>query len=93
MTRRLSLGFPMVSLLVASHKTTRIIRGIMQTPFYIKIVKFGGQDAAGAGFKSRMPAFQSVLSNADIWAVLAFIKSRWPPNIRAFHDRVNAPEP
>jgi mono/diheme cytochrome c family protein len=58
-----------------------------------KIVKFGGQDAAGAGFKSNMPAFQRVLSNADIWAVLAFIKSRWPPKIRDFHERVNAREP
>lgn len=58
-----------------------------------KIVKFGGQEAASAGFKSNMPAFQGVLSNADIWAVLAFIKSRWPPKIRTFHDRVNAREP
>ena len=39
-----------------------------------------------------MPAFQNVLSNAEIWAVLAFIKNRWPPTIQTFQDRVNARE-
>jgi peroxiredoxin/mono/diheme cytochrome c family protein len=58
-----------------------------------KIVKLGGQSGvADPNFKSNMPAFQNVLSNAEIWAVLAFIKSRWPPTIRTFQDRVNARE-
>ena len=58
-----------------------------------KIVKFGGQSGvADPSFQSNMPAFQHVLSNAEIWAVLAFIKSRWPPKIRTFQDRVNARE-
>ena len=30
-----------------------------------------------------MPAFGGRLGDADIWAVLAFIKSTWPPEIRA----------
>jgi mono/diheme cytochrome c family protein len=30
-----------------------------------------------------MPAFESVLSDAQIAAVLAYIKSRWPAEIRA----------
>lgn len=55
-----------------------------------QITKFGGQATASAEFKSNMPAFQSVLSDADIWAVLAFIKSRWPPQARAFQESVNA---
>ena len=56
-----------------------------------KIVKFGGQSgAADPSFKNNMPAFQNVLSNAEIGAALAFIKSRWPPKIRTFQDRVNA---
>jgi mono/diheme cytochrome c family protein len=29
-----------------------------------------------------MPAFGDKLSDDDIWAVLAYIKSRWPTEIR-----------
>ena len=29
-----------------------------------------------------MPGYDGVLANADIWAVLAFIKSSWPEDIR-----------
>jgi mono/diheme cytochrome c family protein len=58
-----------------------------------KIVKFGGQSSvADPSFKSNMPAFQNVLSNAEIWAALAFIKSRWPPKALIFQDRANARE-
>ena len=54
---------------------------------------FGGQSGvADPSFQSNMPAFQHVLSNAEIWAVLAFIKSRWPPKVRTFQDRANARE-
>ena len=35
------------------------------------------------GYKSDMPAFEGTLADEDIWAVLAFIKSTWPPDIRA----------
>ena len=46
-------------------------------------VKYGGQATAPAGYKSTMPAFGQVLSDDEIWAVLAFIKSTWPPEIQA----------
>jgi mono/diheme cytochrome c family protein len=36
-----------------------------------------------------MPAFGGVLSDADIAAVLAFIKSRWPADIRARQARID----
>jgi len=55
-----------------------------------KITKLGGQAAAGSDFQSNMPAFQGVLSDSDIWAVLAFIKSTWPPQARAFQESANA---
>lgn len=55
-----------------------------------RITKFGGQAVAGPGFQSNMPAFQGVLSDADIWAVLAFIKSKWSPRASAFQERANA---
>ena len=36
---------------------------------------------APPGYPSDMPAFQSVLSDDEIWAVLAYIKSHWPSKI------------
>ena len=33
-------------------------------------------------YESDMPAFSGTLSDEDIWAVLAYIKSSWPPEIR-----------
>ena len=37
---------------------------------------------APAGYDSDMPAFGSQLSDEQIWAVLAFLKSHWPPKIQ-----------
>ncbi|MEK9752652.1 MAG: cytochrome c [Rhodospirillaceae bacterium] len=51
--------------------------------------KQGGQALAPEGFKSGMPAFSGTLSDDDIWAVLAFIKSRWPKEILARQNRLN----
>ncbi len=45
---------------------------------------------APAGYQSDMPAFKAVLSDADIWAVLAYIKSRWPAHVRDRHDALDA---
>ncbi len=36
-----------------------------------------------------MPAFHSALSDRDIVAVLAFIKSRWPVDLRAAQATLN----
>lgn len=44
---------------------------------------------APAGYQSDMPAFGGVLTDEQIWAVLAFIKSRWPEKIRARHSSLN----
>jgi mono/diheme cytochrome c family protein len=51
--------------------------------------KQGGQALAPEGFKSAMPAFRDTLTDDDIWAVLAFIKSRWPKDIQARQSRLN----
>jgi len=37
---------------------------------------------APPGYQSDMPAFGSVISDEDIWAVLAYIKASWPQKIR-----------
>ena len=51
--------------------------------------KLGGAKIAPAGFKSNMPSFKGVLSDGDIWAVLAFIKSKWPSKIRRRQKGLN----
>lgn len=37
---------------------------------------------APPGYQSDMPGFGGVLTDEEIWAVLAYIKSSWPPGIR-----------
>lgn len=46
------------------------------------ITKQGSAALAPAGYKTMMVGFGDQLSDAEIWAVLAFIKSRWPAPIR-----------
>ena len=41
------------------------------------------------GIKSDMPGFEDTLSDAEIIAVLSYIKSTWPPHITVQHDLVN----
>jgi mono/diheme cytochrome c family protein len=54
------------------------------------ITKFGVVKAANLkNYKTRMPAFEGVLSDDDIIAVLSFIKSRWPADVRKRHDELN----
>lgn len=53
------------------------------------ITRNGGQKGAPAGFVSAMPGFGESLSDAQIWAVLAYIKSRWPEQIRARHKMMS----
>jgi mono/diheme cytochrome c family protein len=48
-----------------------------------RITKRGGASEAPAGFKSNMPGFGEMLSDEQIWAILAYIKSRWPPHIQS----------
>jgi hypothetical protein len=42
------------------------------------ITKHGLGPYATAGYESDMPAFEGMLSDEQIAAVLAYIKSRWP---------------
>ena len=45
--------------------------------------KFGGGFSAAPDSVSHMPAFEHVLSDDQIWAALAFVKSRWPTELLA----------
>ena len=46
------------------------------------MTKYGMTPYAPEGYESDMPAFEEVLSDQEIWAVLAYIKSTWPEGIR-----------
>jgi mono/diheme cytochrome c family protein len=54
--------------------------------FLFDYVKLGGQtvlDNLGVRFTSGMPAFENALTDAEIGAILDFIRSTWPAHIRA----------
>lgn len=54
------------------------------------ITKYGLQQFAGADYQTRMPAYQDVLSDDEIIAVLTYIKAQWPEEIRARHDLISS---
>ena len=45
---------------------------------------------APPNYESDMPGYEKTLSDEDIWAVLAYIKSSWPPEIRRAQQDVNS---
>ena len=53
------------------------------------LTKFGGQPYSPPDYQNNMPAFEDALSDREILAVLAYIKSTWPRQIQAQQDRVN----
>jgi mono/diheme cytochrome c family protein len=55
-----------------------------------RITKLGVAKAANLkDYDSAMPAYEGVLTDAQIVAVLSFIKAQWPPEIRRRHDELN----
>lgn len=46
------------------------------------IAKFGGQPFSPPTYKNDMPGFEGRLADADLWAIIAFVKSRWPEPVR-----------
>lgn len=58
-------------------------------PMLLDYIRRGGQavlDDMGVAFKSGMPPFAGALSEAEIGAVLGYIKSTWPDRIRAAQE-------
>ena len=53
------------------------------------LTKRGPAAVVGGNYESDMPGFADVLSDAEIVAVLSYIKSTWPESIRARHDDLN----
>ena len=56
-----------------------------------RITKHGVAQAANLqAYQSAMPAYEGVLSDAQITAVLSYIKAQWPPDIRRAQEEVDA---
>jgi mono/diheme cytochrome c family protein len=55
-----------------------------------QVTKYGMRTMV-PGRESDMPAFEGVLTDADILAVLSFIESTWPTDIRARQQRIKGP--
>lgn len=54
-----------------------------------RIVREGTAAIVGGGYESDMPGFADVLSDAEIRAVLAYIKSTWPEQERGYQEEVS----
>ncbi|MBC7145377.1 MAG: cytochrome c [Thioclava marina] len=54
-----------------------------------RIVKEGTAAIVGGGYESDMPGFGGVLSDAEIRAVLAYIKSTWPEGERNYQESMS----
>jgi mono/diheme cytochrome c family protein len=55
-----------------------------------EIIKYGlVPPHAPDGYLSDMPKWGGTLTDEDIWAVLAYIKSRWPEEIQKFQQDIN----
>ncbi len=54
------------------------------------ITKFGVARFAGPGYVSDMPVYEGRLTDDEIWAVLAYIREQWPPDVRKRHSEMDA---
>lgn len=53
------------------------------------ITKYGTEAMVGGNYRSNMIGFEDILSDDEIIAVLAYIKSSWPEQIRSRHTEMN----
>lgn len=56
-----------------------------------RIVREGTAAIVGGGYESDMPGFADLLSDAEIRAVLAYLKSTWPERERTYQENVSQP--
>ncbi|WP_299361156.1 cytochrome c [uncultured Paracoccus sp.] len=54
-----------------------------------RIVKEGTAAIVGSAYQSDMPGFGDVLSDTEIRAVLAYIRTTWPERERSYQERVS----
>lgn len=58
--------------------------------YLFAVTKHGMARFAPPDYKSAMPSYVGILTDAEIRAVIAFIQSNWPPEIRARQAAISA---
>jgi len=54
------------------------------------LTKRGVAEVVGTGYESDMIGYGDILSDQEILATLAYIKSTWPPRVIETHNKINA---
>lgn len=54
------------------------------------MTKYGIEEMIGKKYPNSMPAYENVLTDDEIIAVLSYIKSTWPSLIQRQHNQINA---
>jgi len=54
-----------------------------------KVTKYGTAAIAGPDYKTDMLPYADILSDEEIWSVLAYIKSTWPPIVQKRQEDIN----
>ena len=54
------------------------------------MTKYGIEELIGKKYLNYMPAYKDVLTDNEIIAVLSYIKSTWPEQIKQQHDLLNS---
>ena len=54
-----------------------------------EVTKYGLKNIAPPDYQTDMPAYEGVLTDRQIWDVLAYIKSTWPKDIQARQEKLN----
>ena len=55
-----------------------------------RMTKEGPAAVVGKGYRSTMTGFAGILDDREIWASLAYIKSRWPAEVRKVQAKIDA---
>ncbi|MBE0454820.1 MAG: cytochrome c [Roseovarius sp.] len=55
----------------------------------LDILRRGTEAVVGLGYRSRMPGYKGRLTEAEMRAVLAYIKSTWPRRVIEIHEEIN----
>lgn len=57
--------------------------------YLFMITKFGIEEYIGKKYPNNMPAYKDILNDKEIMAVLSFIKSTWPLEIKKINNQIN----
>ena len=54
----------------------------------VGIIKFGLKPYVGKDYESDMPAFEPIMKDKEILAIMTYIKSTWPEREQAYQELI-----